>query len=148
MRKLERVKDFALQGDGNVMLPKRATKHSAGYDFYSPIDAIIPPFGFFRVPTDIKVKMEDDEAFILCNRSSFGPKGVVLANAIGLIDSDYYENTTNDGNISFTLHNLNETPFIIKKGDRIGQGFFIKYLKTDDDNAEGERIGGYGSTGK
>ena len=93
--------------------------------------------------------MQEDEVLILANRSSNpGKKGLILANSIGVIDSDYYGNEDNDGHIMFAFYNIKEEDIEIKKGDVIGQAIFQKYLITDDDIAEGERKGGFGSTSK
>ena len=93
--------------------------------------------------------MADDEVLILANRSSNpGKKGLILANSIGVIDKDYYGNPDNDGHIMFAFYNIKDEDIEIKKGDCIGQAIFQKYLVADDDNAEGERTGGFGSTNK
>ena len=91
--------------------------------------------------------MQDDEVLILANRSSNpGKKGLILANSIGVVDSDYYGNPDNDGHIMFAFFNFKDEDIEIKKGERIGQGMFQKYLVTDNDIAGGERTGGFGST--
>ena len=72
----------------------------------------------------------------------------MLTNAVGVVDGDYYENEDNDGHIMFSVINLKEEDLQIKKGDAIGQAMFLKYLKVDNDNAEGLRKGGFGSTSK
>ena len=93
--------------------------------------------------------MADDEVFLLYNRSSNpGKKGLILANSVGVIDKDYYGNPDNDGHVMFAFYNIKSEPVEIKKGDVIGQGIFQKYLVTDNDSAEGERVGGFGSTSK
>ncbi|MNI68230.1 Deoxyuridine 5'-triphosphate nucleotidohydrolase [compost metagenome] len=86
---------------------------------------------------------------IIANRSS-GPSkfGLVMANSIGIFECDYYSNPSNDGNIIFQYYNLFPTDLTIKKGDRIGQAYFQKFLIADDDNSQGIRQGGIGSTGK
>lgn len=91
--------------------------------------------------------MEDGEYLMLCNRSS-NPfkKGLVLANSVGIIDKDYYGNADNDGHIMFAFYNFFEETVKIKKGDVIGQAIFHKYFVTDEDEAIGERVGGFGST--
>lgn len=101
------------------------------------------------VPTGVKADMNDDEALFLYNRSS-NPlkKFLVLANGVGVIDADFYENPDNDGHIMFQFVNFGLFPVTIKKGDRIGQGVFQPFLKTDDDVAGGKRTGGHGSTGE
>ena len=93
--------------------------------------------------------MQEDEYLKLCNRSSNpGKKGLILANSIGVVDADYYGNPDNDGHIMFAFINVKEEETIIKKGDCIGQAIFEKFLTTDNDIAEGERTGGFGSTNK
>lgn len=99
------------------------------------------------VKTGVKAFMQPNEKLDLYNRSSNPKKGLILANGVGLVDSDYFENEGNDGHVMFQFLNFGEEDFIIKKGDRIGQGVFSVYLTTDDDNANGERSGGFGSTG-
>ena len=86
---------------------------------------------------------------MLANRSSNPIKrGLVMANSIGIIDSDYYGNPDNDGHFMFAYYNFFNEDVVIKKGDVIGQVIFQKYLVTDDDNATGMRAGGFGSTDK
>ena len=93
--------------------------------------------------------MQDDEVLILANRSSNpGKKGLILANSIGVIDKDYYGNPDNDGHIMFAFFNIKDEDIEIKKGDCIGQAILQKYFIADDDVAEGERVGGFGSTSK
>ena len=146
MRYFEVVKDEFRKNDGDIKLPTRATKHSAGYDFYSPIDIIIPPHEKAMIWTDVKAHMYYDNLLILNVRSSMGEQPIMIANTQGWIDCDYYGNQKNDGNIGFKLLNLGDTPYEIKAGDRIGQGVFVKYLLTKNDAAEGSRSGGFGST--
>ncbi len=139
--------------DKDINLPIRKTKYSAGYDFECAEDTIIPSFkkGILPVlvPTGIKVYMQDDETLLLYNRSSNPKKkGLVVANSVGVIDKDYYENSLNDGHIMFAFYNLSKEDVLIKKGEVIGQGVFMKYLMTDDDMATGKRISGFGSTDK
>ena len=145
-RFFEVVKDEFRKNEGEIKLPTRASEHSAGYDFYSPIDAIIYPNESMLIFTDVKAHMYYDNALFLFVRSSMGKHPVVIANGTGIIDSDYYGNPDNDGNIGFRLLNLGEEPYRIKKGDRIGQGVFVKYGTVKDDNATGIRQGGFGST--
>ena len=135
----------------NINLPKRSTKNSAGYDIEAAEDCIIPAFKLGQKPvlikTGLKAYMQSDEVLILANRSSNpGKKGLILANSIGVVDSDYYGNPDNDGHIMFAFFNFKDQDVEIKKGERIGQGMFQKYLVTDDDIAGGERTGGFGST--
>lgn len=99
------------------------------------------------VATGIKANMEEDEVLYLYNRSSNPKKGLILANGVGVIDKDYFENPDNDGHFFFPFLNFGEEDYVIKKGDRVGQGVFSKYLMVNDDNATGKRNGGLGSTG-
>ncbi len=149
-RGFEVAKGFENSG---INLPVRKTKFSAGYDIEAAEDCVIPKFERGQKPTlvktGLKAYMQDDEVLILCNRSSnAGKKGLVMANGIGIIDKDYYENPDNDGHIMFSFFNIKNEDVQIKKGDAIGQAIFKKYLTTDDDAAEGVRTGGFGSTNK
>lgn len=130
-------------------LPKRSTEKSAGYDFFAMEDIILDPYKITYVPTGVKCKMLDDEMLILANRSSNPKKkGIILASGINIIDADYYGNIDNDGEIFLILQNITNEPVTIKKGDKTVQGVFVKFLKTDDDNSEKERVSGIGSTGR
>lgn len=102
------------------------------------------------VPTGLKAYMPEDEVLILANRSSNTFKrNLSLPNGIGVIDADYYDNPNNEGEIFVQVLNYGVRPLHIKKGDRIAQGIFMKYLRTDDDNPiERKRISGFGSTNK
>ena len=147
-RYFEVVKNEHRTSDGEITLPVRSDKGSAGYDFVSPVNVIIPPNESRLFFTDVKACMNEDEVLMLYVRSSMGKVPVVIANGTGIIDSSYYNNPSNDGNIGFRLLNLGNENYVIHKGDRIGQGVFTKYLITDDDQTDGERTGGFGSSGK
>ena len=139
--------------DKGINLPVRKTKNSAGYDIEAAEDCIIPAFKLGQKPTLVKTGLKaycpPDEFYMLCNRSSNpGKKGLVLANGVGIIDSDYYGNPDNDGHFMFAFYNIKDEDVEIKKGDCIGQAIFMKYLTVDNDNATGERKGGFGSTNK
>ena len=110
----------------NIQLPTRGTSRAMAYDFYSPIDLEIEPNKIGKVWTDVKAYMRDNECLILNVRSSQGGK-VMLANSQGWIDSDYYSNESNDGNIGIFLKNIGDEVFVIKKGDRIAQGAFFNF---------------------
>ena len=149
-RGFEVAKGFENEG---INIPVRKTKFSAGYDIEAAEDCVIPAFEKGQKPTlvktGLKAYMEDDEVLMLYNRSSNpGKKGLILANSVGVIDKDYYGNPDNDGHIMFAFYNVKSEPTEIKKGDAIGQAIFQKYLITDDDTAEGARVGGFGSTNK
>lgn len=167
MRRFEKVKRI----EEDIQLPKRATEHSVGYDFFAIEDSVIEPVKYYvetnvgmygdvgvvvrhentkptLLKTGIKAKMEEDDCLQLCNRSSNPNKGLILSNGVGIIESDYYGNKDNDGELMFAYINISNEPVYIHKGDKIGQGVFYKRLLTDDDVATGERTGGFGSTGK
>ena len=128
-------------------LPKRTTTYAAGYDFESLIDFDLNPGENIKIPLGIKVYMESDEVFLLLVRSSMGFKyNVRMCNQVGIIDADYVDNDENEGHMWIKLYNEGEKVFSIKKGDRIAQGIFIKYLRTDDDLIGQPRKGGLGST--
>ena len=154
--KMERKRGFEIAKgfeDKKINLPIRKTKYSAGYDVEAAEDTVIPSFKKGMAPTliktGIKAYMQDDEMLALYNRSSNPKKkGLILANSVGIIDKNYYGNEDNDGHIMFAFYNIKEEDVTIKKGECIGQAIFQKYLLTDDDNAEGIREGGFGSTSK
>lgn len=151
MRKFEVVEKYK---DKEINLPKRSTKGSAGYDFESAEDMVIPNMGRSTgptlVPTGIKACMGEGEYLMLANRSSNPKRGLYTSNAIGIIDKDFYNNPDNEGHIMFQFINLTDKDVLIKKGQRIGQGIFHKfYLVEGDSLDEGDtRKGGHGSTGQ
>lgn len=135
-----------------INIPKRKTKNSAGYDFEAAEDTIIPA-GYIKptlVKTGIKAYMKEDEVLYIYNRSSNPKKKkIILANSVGVIDSDYYENEDNDGHIMFAFYNVSTEDVLIKKGEAIGQGVFQKFLTIDNEELiTEERKGGFGSTNK
>ncbi len=136
-----------------INLPIRKTALSAGYDTEAAEDTTIPPFKPGIKPTliktGIKAYCKDNEWIMLSNRSSNpGKKHLVLANGIGIIDADYYNNEDNDGHIMFAYFNTSDKEVTIKKGEVVGQLVFMNYLTADNDNAKGKRKGGFGSTSK
>ena len=142
MRKFEKIRE------DDAIIPIRSTKGSGGYDFFANADITIYPHCIELVPTGIKAQFESDEVLQLYNRSSNPIKrGLMLANGVGIVDSDYYGNPNNDGEIMFAFYNFLDLTVQIKKGEKIGQGVFMKYLIIDDDVTDGERTGGFGSTG-
>ena len=150
IRGFEIAKGFENQG---INLPIRKTKCSAGYDVEAAEDTVIPSFKPGMKPTLIKTGIKayfpEDEYLMLANKSSNpGKRGLVMANSIGVIDADYYGNESNDGHIMYAYYNFFDHDVEVKKGDSIGQAIFQKYLIVDNDNAEGERVGGFGSTSK
>ena len=143
--KVERVKDLDFE------LPKRSTKNSAGYDFVCTEDIVIPAYKIGMaptlVPTGVKAYMPKNEFLMLCNRSSNPKKkGLVIPQSMGIIDADYADNPDNEGEMFFAFYNLGEQSVIIRAGEKMGQGIFIPFGVTDNDAAEGERLGGFGST--
>ncbi len=156
MRKFEKISWSQWQKDigsdkeayDELSLPKRQTKNSAGYDFYSPIDFVLHPGEVKKIPTGIKFTMNSDEMLMLVVRSSMGFKyNVRMTNQIGIFECDYYNNPTNEGHAWFSLQNHGDGDYIVKRGDRIGQGIFVKFLTVDDEEkVETTRSGGFGST--
>lgn len=164
-RGFEICKDYT---NKDIVLPIRKTKNSVGYDIESAEDIKIPSiwntvfknFSKFLkgensyeeikptlVKTGIKSYFNEDEVLILANRSSHPlKKGLVLANSIGIIECDYYNNPQNDGELLFAYYNFFPIDITIKKHDPIGQAYFQKFLIADNDKADGIRQGGFGST--
>lgn len=172
VRGFEKVSTFK-----EINLPERATEHAAGYDFEAANDVVIPSIFKSGITTALKVAlnkeealldeellkqvkptlvgtgvkayMEEDEFLQLCNRSSNPLKNfLLLGNGVGVIDSDYYNNENNEGHIMFQFINFGLKDLKIKKGERIGQGIFLPFLKADGDESAKKRTGGFGSSGK
>ncbi len=168
-RRFEVVKGYE---DKGINLPKRQTKHAAGYDFEAAEDIVIPSMWKIAlknmmsilnksdeevsmlnikptlVKTGVKALFNEDEVLYLYNRSS-GPKnGRILSNSVGVVDADYYYSEKTGGHIMFAMYNNFFTDIKIAKGERIGQGIFQKFLLTDDDVPGGTRLGGFGDSGK
>ena len=134
----------------DIKLPLRATKYSAGYDFYSPFDFTLNPGESIKIPTGIRAKMREDYALFLLPRSGLGFKyRLQLNNTIGLIDADYFY-SDNEGHIFAKITNdSNEGKVIsVKKGEAFIQGVFLSYGITEDDEVNSIRNGGFGSTSK
>lgn len=141
------VEEKFMVGSGGYVLPRRATKGSAAYDFYSTESAVLHPGEKHMFYTNIKASMKPDIVLVLAVRSSMGIKSdIVLANIFPIIDQDYYSNESNDGNIIICLKNMGDKPYVVNPGDRIGQGMFLKFETTEDDDATAIRTGGVGST--
>lgn len=129
--------------------PTRATKGSAGYDFESPISFELKPGETIKIPTGIRVKINDGWVLKLYPRSGLGFKfRVQMNNTVGIIDSDYY-NSDNEGHIFCKITNdTNEDKTVsVNKGTGFCQGIFVEYGITFDDDVTDERNGGFGSTG-
>ena len=150
VRGFEVVRDDARKHkDVEIILPTRGSKISAGYDFYSPVDIEIQPNSKVTIWSDVKTYMGDNEVLLLFVRSSIGiKKGLRLSNSTGVIDSDYYSNVSNDGNIGIALHNYTSEVVRIEKGERVCQGVFVPFLTADTGNTDTVRNAGIGSTGK
>ena len=158
MRKFEKISFEQFKKDicddktlyESYSLPKRGTRTAAGYDFYALYDYTLKPGEIMKIPTGIKVSMEEDDVLFLIDRSTMGFKyNVRLTNQVGVVDEDYYNNSNNEGHMWIRIQNEGDKDYVVKKGDGMIQGIFIKYLKTDDDiESEHERNGGFGSTNK
>ena len=131
-----------------LKLPKRATKGSAGYDFYAPFKFILKPGQTIKIPTGIRCEMNPDYVLMAFPRSGLGFKYQAnLVNGTGILDSDYaYSN--NEGHIMIKLVNRGDKPFSVKEGEGFAQGIFLPYGITVDDDCDGVRNGGFGSTTK
>ena len=132
----------------NLRLPVRATKGSAGYDFFAPIDLIIKPGETMKVPCGVRVEMEEDWVLKIYPRSGLGFKfRLQLDNTVGVIDSDYFY-SDNEGHIfqKITNDSRQEKTVTVHAGEAFSQGIFVEYGITVDDCAEGIRNGGLGST--
>ena len=130
----------------DIILPKRATKGSAGYDFTSPIDFVLKPNEMIKVPTGIRCFIEEGYVLHIYPRSSLGFKyQMTLANTVGIIDADYY-NALNEGHIIVALVNRGNKEINIKKGDRFVQGIFYKFYTAEEEEITKVRTGGFGSS--
>ncbi|MGC6769043.1 dCTP deaminase/dUTPase family protein [Enterococcus sp. LJL128] len=155
-RGFEIISDYK---DNGINLPARATSGAAGYDFEAAETKIIPSIWQQKdtgtapkptlVKTGIKAYMPQNEYLELVSRSSNPLKRfLLLANGVGVIDSDYYGNENNEGHIMFQFLNFGYEDVEIRKGERIGQGIFKPFLLADGDQVETERTGGFGSSGQ
>jgi len=150
VRGFEIVRGEHVIGGVRGIIPTRADKRSAGYDFYATQDIEIATKATVTIWTNVKAYMLPDEALNIYVGSSVGTKlRLRLANQVGVIDASYYENEDNDGNIGIALYNYSGQTVRIPRGERIAQGVFIKYLTADIDNTlHAERVGGYGSSNR
>lgn len=152
----EDVEGFGFEEDkikyiyDNIALPKRATSESAGYDFYLPFDISIKPNEALVIPTGVRARITSSWVLMIFPKSGLGFKyQLALSNTVGIIDADYY-NANNEGHILIKLVNrsLNNAAITLAKGKGFAQGIFLEYGITMDDNADGARTGGFGSTDK
>lgn len=130
-----------------IKLPRRATTGSGGYDFFAPCDICLAPGEDIKIPTGIRVALDQDKLLACFPRSGLGFKyRLMLNNTVGIIDSDYY-GSSNEGHMFAKLYNNGNQDVFIKKGEAFMQGIILQYFLTDDDDADGVRDGGFGSTG-
>ena len=156
MRKFEKVSidEFSKYYDKTMYeeydLPKRMTRHSAGYDFLAIEGFTIKPGEIKKIPTGYKATFGNDEMLMILVRSSMGFKyNVRMTNQVGIIESDYYNNIDNQGHMFVSLQNEGDRDFVVKKGEGYAQGIFTKFLICDDDNGTtNKREFGFGSTNK
>ncbi len=145
------AKDFGENSQAiyeNIKLPKRATKGSAGYDFFAPFDFSLKPGETIKVVTGIRARIDDSWVLNIYPRSGLGFKfRLALDNTVGIIDSDYY-NSSNEGHImrKITNNSLEGKTIEVESGTAFAQGIFLEYGITVDDAADGIRDGGFGST--
>lgn len=169
-------------GQEELLLPKRATGGSAGYDFVVAEDTLIPAYQnhmdniflsmpeedsspytledvakitrFTKakptlVPTGVKAYLPNKHFLQLSVRSSCPLKHwLILANGVGIIDSDYYNNPDNEGHIFFQIINLFPYDILLQKGEKIGQGIILPYYLASEKGPAAARVGGFGSTSK
>lgn len=141
--KSENAGDYA-----EIILPKRATSGSAGYDFFAPKDFSLAPGETAKIATGIRVKIDEGWVLKIYPRSSLGFKyRLLLDNTVGIIDSDYY-NADNEGHIFIKMTNCGNKDLSVEKGKAFAQGVFVEYGITVDDECDAERTGGFGSTDK
>ncbi|MFW6015388.1 MAG: deoxyuridine 5'-triphosphate nucleotidohydrolase [bacterium] len=144
----ESIDDKKYRLNKTVKIPKRGTAMSAGYDVFTPFGFTLKPKQDINIPTGLKAYMQPDEVLFAYPRSGMGFKYYVrLANTIGVVDMDYFNNEDNEGHIWIKIRNEGNKVLEIRKGQAIVQFIFQKYLLVDGDNFEGEkRKGGFGST--
>ena len=133
----------------NIKLPKRATKGSAGYDFFTPESIRLKPGESVKISTGIRVRIDDGWVLKLYPRSGLGFKfRLQLNNTVGIIDSDYF-NSDNEGHIFAKLTNDSREGKMLElnAGDAFMQGIFVEFGIAEDDETDGIRNGGFGSTG-
>ncbi|MBQ8825860.1 MAG: dUTP diphosphatase [Oscillospiraceae bacterium] len=132
----------------HIKLPKRATSGSAGYDFFLPVSIILNPDETLLIPTGIRAEISEGWVLQIFPRSGLGFKHrIQLDNTVGIIDSDYFH-ADNEGHIKIKLTNdcKDESTCEVDEGKGVAQGIFLPFGITDDDEADGVRTGGFGST--
>ena len=132
---------------GRPQPPRRATAGSAGYDFVAPLDFRLAPGEGIRSPTGYRARIAPGWVLMLFPRSGLGFKyRLQLNNTVGIVDADYFE-ARNEGHIFVKLTNAGDRPLSVRRGEAFAQGVFLPYGLTEDDDAGGVRVGGFGSTG-
>jgi len=135
-------------GTQNVKIPTRATRQSAGYDFYAPFTFSLGAGESIKIPTGVRVKIDDGWFLAIYPRSGLGFKyRLRLDNTVGIIDADYYY-SDNEGHIIIKMTNCGDKPLSVETGQAFAQGVFTQFGITYDDNAAAVRNGGFGSTDK
>lgn len=144
----EYLKNGTKETFDDIILPKRATKGSAGYDFFAPETFSLNPKETIKIATGIRAKISDGWVLAIFPRSGLGFKyRLTLDNTVGIIDSDYF-NAENEGHIFIKMTNLGDKPLTVEKGKAFAQGVFLPFGITVDDECENVRTGGFGSTDK
>ena len=144
----EYQKSSAADTYGDIILPHRATSGSAGYDFFAPEEFTLAPAQTVKIPTGVRVKIDEGWVLKIYPRSSLGFKyRLSLDNTVGIIDSDYYF-ADNEGHIFIKMTNCGDKSLTVEKGKAFAQGVFVEYGITVDDEATSIRTGGFGSTDK
>ena len=135
------------EGYNNIKLPHRATVGSAGYDFYAPFDFTLAPGGEITIPTGIRAEIENGYVLLIYPRRGLGFKfRLTLNNTVGVIDSDYFH-SDNEGHIMVRMTNCHtEKTVSVSAGQGFAQGIFMPFGITVDDDTDGIRNGGFGST--
>ena len=142
------LEDGTIEEYNSVLIPKRATMGSAGYDFFLPKSISVKSNETIKIATGIRCKIDNGWVLKIYPRSSLGFKyRLTLNNTVGIIDSDYY-NADNEGHIFIKMTNCGDKELVLEKGKAFAQGIFVEYGITVDDDCENIRIGGLGSTDK
>lgn len=145
------IEEYIKECYDNIQIPQRATSGSAGYDFVMPFDVELDTFADIKIPTGIKCQIDNGYFLMLVPRSSMGFKHYLrLANTLGVVDSDFFNNKDNEGHIfaKIRVEKTLDKPIRINRGERFVQGIFIPYGTVDNDNVTTGRNGGIGSSGK
>lgn len=133
----------------DIVLPKRATKGSAGYDIYCPARIFLKPGDTVKIPTGVKCRLDPYRFLMIVPRSSMGFKyRMQLDNSVGIIDGDYIDNPSNEGHIYIKITNDGHEGKLLDlhRGDAFAQGIILNFDVTLDNEVSGVRTGGIGST--